>query len=80
MGQALPESKQQPIDINTATLDQLMSVPGIGEKRAQAIIAARRVQPFRSIRDLASVMYPASGKKAFSVSLIDRLSERLTTK
>ncbi|HOT27462.1 MAG TPA: helix-hairpin-helix domain-containing protein [Candidatus Ozemobacteraceae bacterium] len=78
--EGFPASKNPLIDINTATLDQLMSVPGIGEKRAQAILDARRVRPFRSIRDLANVTYPASGKKAFSVGLIDRLSGQLTAK
>ncbi|MBP7634827.1 helix-hairpin-helix domain-containing protein, partial [Candidatus Ozemobacteraceae bacterium] len=75
-----PASKAAPVDINTATLDQLMSVPGIGEKRAQAIITARRIRPFRSILDLATVTYPSSGKKAFNVGLIERLSGLMTTK
>lgn len=78
--EGFPASKNPLIDINTATLDQLMSISGIGEKRAQAIIDARRVRPFRSIRDLANVTYPASGKKAFSVGLIDRLAGQLTAK
>lgn len=78
--QAFPASKSGPININTATYDQLVNIPGIGEKRAQAIITARRTQPFSSIRDLANVTYTASGKKAFGVNLIDRLSELLTTK
>ena len=78
--EGFPASKNPLIDINTATLDQLMSIPGIGEKRAQAILAARRAKPFRSIIDLANVAYPASGKKAFSVGLIDRLSGQLTAK
>ncbi len=78
--EGVPASKSQPVDLNTATADQLMGIPGIGEKRAQAIITARRIRPFRSIRDLANVTYPASGKKAFNPRLIDRLEEQLTAK
>jgi len=72
--------KPGPIDLNTATLDQLMHIPGIGEKRARAIIEARRVRPFSSLRDLALVTYPDSGRKAFNVGLIDRLADHVTVK
>jgi len=69
-----------PVDINTAPIDQLMNIPGIGEKRAQAIITARRIKPFTSIRDLMKLTFPNSGKKAFNVNLIDRLSGQLVVK
>ncbi|HNW35939.1 MAG TPA: hypothetical protein PKM25_13460 [Candidatus Ozemobacteraceae bacterium] len=57
-----------------------MHIPGIGEKRAQAIIEARRIKPFASIRDLMKLTFPNSGKKAFNVNLIDRLSGQLIVK
>ncbi len=36
-----PDPFSEPIDINTATIDQLKSLPGIGETRANQIIALR---------------------------------------
>jgi competence ComEA-like helix-hairpin-helix protein len=39
----------KPVDINHASRDELMTLPGIGEKTANAIIEAR---PYRSIEDL----------------------------
>jgi competence protein ComEA len=45
-----------PIDINTATVDELDSLPGIGPSIAQAIIDEReRNGPFRSVDDLERV-------------------------
>lgn len=45
-----------PVNINTATLDELIALPGIGEKRAQAIIDYRNQHgPFSSIDGLLAV-------------------------
>lgn len=44
-----------PIDPNTAGLDDLMKVPGVGPATAQNIITARKESPFRSIADLKRV-------------------------
>ena len=50
------------INPNTAARDELMSIPGIGEKTADAIIGGR---PYKSIQDLLKVegIGPASLKK-----------------
>ncbi len=50
------------IDPNTAARDELMSLPGIGEKTADAIIGAR---PYKTVQDLlkAEGIGPASLKK-----------------
>jgi competence protein ComEA len=40
------------LNINTATVDQLMQIDGIGPKKAQAIVTARTIRPFQSIDDL----------------------------
>ena len=51
---ALPAA--QSVNINTAGKAELMSVRGIGEKRAEAIIAYREQHgPFKSVDDLESV-------------------------
>jgi competence protein ComEA len=41
-----------PIDINAASLDEVMRLPGIGRVTAQAIVAGR---PYRSLADLDRV-------------------------
>ena len=52
-------SEDKPIDINRASRDELMSLPGIGEKTALAIIEAR---PYANMADLnrASGIGPAT--------------------
>ncbi len=45
-----------PVDINTATVEELDTLPGVGPTTAQAIVDHRtRNGPFRSVEDLAKV-------------------------
>lgn len=59
-----PPIKDSKIDINTATKEQLIALPGIGEKTAEAIIAAR---PFAGSFDLLRVngVTPATLKQIY---------------
>lgn len=45
----------QPIDVNSAGLDALQSLPGIGAKMAQRIVDERQKSPFQSVDDLRRV-------------------------
>ncbi len=51
------------ININTADKNALMSLPGIGESKAEAILAYRREQPFTVIEDIMKI--PGIKKNAF---------------
>lgn len=46
---------EPPINVNTATADELTRLPGIGPVTAQAIIASRAVAPFHNLNDLDKV-------------------------
>ncbi len=49
---SLPDGK---INLNTATKEQLKSLPGIGDKMSDYIIQYRREKPFKQIRDLKKI-------------------------
>lgn len=50
-----------PLDLNTASAEQLETLPGIGPKLAGEIIRYREKQPFQSVDDLDNV--PGIGEK-----------------
>lgn len=43
------------VDLNRATVGELMRLPGIGRKKAEAIVARRARAPFRRVDDLVAV-------------------------
>lgn len=45
----------QPVNINTASVDELKALPGIGEVTAKAIADYRKTKPFKSIEDIKNV-------------------------
>jgi competence protein ComEA len=50
-----------PLDLNTATLDQLDTLPGVGEVTANRIIAYRSAHPFSAVDELLEV--PGIGQR-----------------
>ena len=60
----------QPVDINSATEQQLRTVPGIGEAYAKKIVAGR---PYRSKNELVQ-------KKILPAGVYDRAKEHLIAK
>ncbi len=61
------------ININTADKDTLISLPGVGEKKAEAIIAYRKDHPFKTVKDIQNVK--GIGEKVF-----EKISKDITTK
>jgi len=51
----------QPLDPNTATVDEIMLLPGVGEVLAERIVEGR---PYKSVEDLRRV--PGIGEKVFA--------------
>lgn len=43
------------VNINTATAQELMLLPGIGKSKADAVVSYRQVNPFKSVADLVKV-------------------------
>lgn len=55
------------VNLNTANVEQLQMLPGVGEKRAAAIVAIRKSKGgFKAVEELAEV-------KGVGVALIERL-------
>lgn len=59
------------VNINTATIEELVSLPGIGEAKAQAIVAYREEAPFYAIEEIMEVS--GIGEKIFE-QIKDRIS------
>jgi competence ComEA-like helix-hairpin-helix protein len=51
----IPNKSIQQINLNTATLSELETIPGVGRKMAERIIIARQEKPFTTLKDLERV-------------------------
>jgi competence protein ComEA len=60
-----------PININSASAEELASLPGIGDSKAKAIVEYRAAEPFKTVEDLKKVK--GIGDKMFE-SLRDEIT------
>ena len=59
------------VDLNKASKEELMSIKGVGEKKAEAIIEYREKTPFKSVEDLANV-------KGFGTKSVEKIKSELS--
>src|SRR4029453_4014206 len=59
----IPGTPSTPLDLNTATVEQLDPLPGVGEVTAGRIVAYRAAHPFTSVDELLEV--PGIGQRRF---------------
>lgn len=66
-----PAPLAAPVDLNTASAQELMTLPGVGPATAEKIIAHRQRRPFRMTRELMRV-------KGIGPSRFAKLRDRVT--
>jgi len=66
-----PAFSSAKIDLNTATIAQLVELKGIGEKTAEKIVAYRKIHQFKSVDELVNV-------KGVGTKTLDKIRDQIT--
>ncbi len=67
-GKSLPT---KPVNVNTASAEELTQLPGIGKSKAEAIVAYRQAHPFRAASELTEV-------KGIGPKMLEKLQNYVT--
>lgn len=59
------------VNLNTASVQELMLLPGIGKSKAEAIVAYRQAHPFKSSEELSEI-------KGIGPKMLQKLEKYLT--
>lgn len=70
-GDLQPGANDQKLDLNQATVDELSTLPGIGPKRARAIVAYRERHRFARVREMRRI-------RGIGPKIFERLKDRVT--
>lgn len=68
---AKSKALQGVVNLNTATVQELMLLPGIGQAKAEAIVTYRQAHPFKDTSELTEI-------KGIGPKLFDKMKSYLT--
>ncbi len=54
----------QPVDLNRASVEELMRLPGVGKRKAERIVEQRKVRPYKRTSDILFV--PGFGRHSYA--------------
>ncbi len=69
--QAAKKDFQGTLNINTASVEELTQLPGIGKSKAEAIVTYRQAHPFKAVSELTEV-------KGIGPKMLEKIQSHIT--